>query len=64
MTMRFRHDITGSEVGRPRPPAYMRRGRTRRSRSARLSRRAPVWRLAALALLLLLGIGLQQALGG
>lgn len=55
MTRRFlRHNIVGNEVGRPRPPAYMRRGRTRRSRS-RKTRRTPliVFALFLMAVLML-----------
>ena len=45
----LRIPIIGSEVGRPRPPAWMRRGRTRRSRSARGPRTPPALRWALLA---------------
>jgi hypothetical protein len=45
-----RHRIRGSEVGEPRPIAWMRRGRTRRSRSAALARPNAVLVCAAFAL--------------
>lgn len=47
---RLRHNIVGSEVGNPRPMAYMRRGRTRRASA----RRRPWGRLLALAAALFL----------
>lgn len=46
--MRERHNIVGTEVGRPRPPFYMRPGprlRTRRSGGAK------VWVIGALMLI-------------
>jgi hypothetical protein len=48
----FRHSIVGSEVGRPRPLAYMRRGHTRRSRPRRTRAGVGVW--GGLTLLLVL----------
>ena len=53
---RSRHGIVGSEAGRPRPMAYMRRGRTRRSRGLRFSRAETLLRLGVLLSLLLLAV--------
>lgn len=50
----LRHDIVGTEVGQPRPPAYMRRGRTRRTRYRR--RRPGGWIILALALCLMAAV--------
>jgi hypothetical protein len=51
-----RHVIVGSEVGEPRPPAYMRRGRTRRTRSRRRRPNALLWWAAATAILMLVAL--------
>ena len=64
MSRRFRHHIRGSEVGRDRPMAYMRRGRTRRSRAAHPLRRTAVVPLFALLLVMLLVVAVQRGLAG
>lgn len=47
-----RHAIIGTEVGQPRPPAYMRRGHTRRSRPRRARPDLGLWAALALAVAL------------
>lgn len=49
----LRHGIVGTEVGQPRPPAYMRPGHVRRSRSRR-SRRGRLMALSLLVMALLI----------
>lgn len=55
--MNRRHHIIGSEAGQERPPAYMRRGRVRRT--ARRPRRPMFYALALSLLLVLIGLALR-----
>ena len=64
MSRRFRHHIRGSEVDRDRPMAYMRRGRTRRSRAAHPLRRTAAVPLLALVVVMLLVVAAQRGLIG
>ena len=60
--MRRRRTIVGSEVGLPRPPAWMRRGHTRRA--GRRSRAPIVLLLALLLVLAVVALGRGMAGAG
>ena len=61
MMRRSRHWIVGSEVGRPRPIAYMRRGHTRRSRGLRPSRRSMLLPACVLFSLVVLAVLISRS---
>jgi len=59
---RLRHGIVGTEVGQGRPPAYMRPGRTRRSRPGRRGQGRRL--ILALLVLALLGLAAFWSIAG